>query len=130
MSKLIIVFYSSLILIQSFNINIEDISKVNALLQHANYHKEVYGDTFFEFISEHYGENMASHENEHNGHEKLPFKDGHHMYSHLNSSFTVSIPLSFTIHQQTFVETPLNFFYKEPFSSFEKPAVFQPPKIA
>ena len=45
MSKLLAVTYSFLILIQSFNINLEDISKFSALLEHASFHKEMYGDT-------------------------------------------------------------------------------------
>ena len=31
---------------------------------------------------------------------------------------------------QLFAEVPLNFFYKETVSLFEKPLVFQPPKLA
>lgn len=130
MNKIVVTAYSFLILLQSFNINIEDISKFNALLQHASYHQEVYGDTFIEFITEHYGENMASHQNKHKGHEDLPFKDPHHLCSHINSSFTLFAPYTHLTQPQIFKEIPLNFFYKEPFSSFEKPAVFQPPKIA
>ena len=30
----------------------------------------------------------------------------------------------------TFIEIPFNFFYKESFTSFEKPSIFQPPKHA
>ncbi|MGA1226809.1 MAG: hypothetical protein ACO3VF_06130 [Tamlana sp.] len=47
---------------QSFNLNIEDISKLNALIEHASYHKEMYGDNFFQFLSEHYGSDIKSHE--------------------------------------------------------------------
>lgn len=130
MYKIIVVTYSFLILFQSFNINLEVISKVNALLEHARYHKTVYGDTFFEFLSEHYGENMASHENKHQEHGDLPFKDSHHLCSHINASFALFETIPYSVFSITFRESPLNFFYKEPFSCFEKPAVFQPPKIA
>lgn len=130
MGKPIVIIYSFLILIQSFNINIEDISKFNALLEHSKYHKQMYGDTFFEFLSEHYGNEMASHENKHKSHENLPFKDDHHMCSHINTSFTILAPLVYDVYSQTIVETSINFFYKESFSSFEKPSVFQPPKLA
>ena len=130
MSKIFVVIYSLLILIQSFNINIEGISKFNALLEHAKYHQEVYGDNFFEFISEHYGEKMASHQNKHNGHENLPFKDNHHMCSHIHTSFTMFAPITYTVYSQTITEIPIPFFYKQLFSSFENPAIFQPPKIA
>ena len=130
MSKLIAVTYSFLILIQGFNINIEDLSKFNALLEHAQYHKVVYGDNFIEFLSEHYGNNMDSHKNKHGEHKDLPFKDHHHMLCHIHIAFILTPHLIYTVNHQDFIEKPTNFFYKEPFSSFEKPAVFQPPKIA
>ncbi|MDP5157427.1 MAG: hypothetical protein NWQ07_02470 [Flaviramulus sp.] len=130
MSKITVISYSILILIQSFNINIEDISKFNALLDHAKYHQEVYGDNFFEFISEHYGEQMASHQNKHKEHEDLPFKDSHHILSHINTSFTLFQTIIYPANSSTLIEVPLNFIYKESISLFEKPSVFQPPKLA
>lgn len=130
MSKLIVILYSFLILVQSFNINIEDISKFSALLEHANYHQEMYGDNFFEFLSEHYGEQMTSHQNKHQKHEELPFKDGHHIFSHINTSFTLFESIKFSLYSLSATEAPINFFYKEPFSLFEKKSVFQPPKLA
>lgn len=129
MSKIIVIFYSFLILIQSFNINIEDISKFNALFEHASYHQEMYGDNFLEFLSEHYGEQMASHQNKHKEHEDLPFKDNHHMFSHVNNIFTLFETVTFSICIKAAIEVPLNFFYKDSFSCFEKPSVFQPPKF-
>ena len=130
MSKLVVIFYSFLILIQSFNINIEDISKFDALLKHAKYHQDMYGDSFFEFLSEHYGEQMASHQNKHDEHEDLPFKDSHHMFSHINSSFTLFELITHTFYSPSSIEVFLNFYYTEPISLFEKTSVFQPPKSA
>ena len=71
MSKLIAFTYSFLILIQSFNINLEDFSKFSVLLKHAEFHKEKYGDTFFEFLSEHYGDSKVNHEDDHEEHPPL-----------------------------------------------------------
>jgi len=130
MSKIIVVIYSFLILFQSFNINLEDLSKFDALLEHAKYHKTTYGDSFLDFLSEHYGSKMTSHENNHGGHDKLPFKDHNHMLCHINITFILTPHLIYITNNQEFIEKPTSFFYKEPFSSFEKPAVFQPPKIA
>lgn len=130
MSKLIVISYSFLILIQSFNINIEDISKFNALLEHAKYHQDMYGDSFIEFLSEHYGEQMASHENKHEEHQDLPFKDDHHLFSHINTSFALFESITCSLYSLSFIEVTLNFFYKEPISLFENPSVFQPPKSA
>jgi hypothetical protein len=130
MSKLIVIVYSFLILIQSFNINIEDLSKFNTLFEHAKYHKEIYGDNFITFLSEHYGNEMASHENKHSDHENLPFKDHQHVLCHINTSFILTPLTIYTANHQEITEKPVNFLYNKPFSSFEKPAVFQPPKVA
>ncbi len=131
MSKILVIIYSFLILIQSFNINFEDISKFNALLKHITFHQENYGDNFIEFLSEHYGDKMASHENQHKQHEDLPFKDSHHILTHVNISFLLfSSILNPSINHQILEDVSINFSYKEPFSLHEKLSVFQPPKIA
>ncbi len=129
MTKLLALTYSFLILIQSFNINLENFSKFNALIDHAQFHKEMYGDTFFDFLAEHYGEARDNHENDHKEHKDLPFKDNHHMCTHINLSF-ISPNISFKIGSEEFIEIPFNFVYKESFTSFEKPSIFQPPKHA
>jgi len=129
MSKILALTYSFLILIQSFNINLDDISKINALIDHAQFHKEMYGDSFFDFLTEHYGEVKHYHDSDNQDHENLPFKDNHHMCTHINLSF-ISPNISFKINNTEFIEIPFNFFYKESFTSFEKPSVFQPPKQA
>ncbi|ULC59978.1 hypothetical protein MBM09_03100 [Flaviramulus sp. BrNp1-15] len=130
MSKLVAIIYSFLILIQSFNINIEDISKLNTLLEHAKFHQKTYGDTFIEFLSEHYGEQMVSHQENHKEHKDLPFKDHKHMLCHVNTAFILTPYTANLIVYKLHKEIPLNFFYKESFSKFEKHSVFQPPKSA
>ncbi|MBU3822166.1 hypothetical protein KO566_08855 [Flavobacteriaceae bacterium XHP0103] len=131
MGKGIIIFYSFLILIQSFNINTESILKLSAFMEHASYHKDLYGDNFVTFLSEHYGNLMASHQNEHKEHEDLPFKDHHnHMLCHASTPFILNQSTFYLTVQNFFKEQSKNFFYKEFFSSFEKPSVFQPPKVA
>ncbi|MEJ2113711.1 MAG: hypothetical protein P8X62_08500 [Flavobacteriaceae bacterium] len=129
MGKSIAVIYSFLILIQSFNINFEDVSKLQAFVEHAKYHQETYGDSFLEFLSEHYGDKTIEHQDKHKEHEDLPFKDSYHIYSHINTSFLYQ-PINFEIKQIGFTEIPFNFFYKDSFTTFEKPSVFQPPKVA
>lgn len=128
MTKIVAITFSFLILAQSINFSFEDFSKLSLLFEHAEYHQENYGDTFVDFISEHYGNAKFQHENDHEGHEDLPFKN-HQTCSHTNISFTVPV-LNFTLEYQPFVEIPFNFFYKESSSLFEKPSVFQPPKFA
>tara|TARA_R110002049_G_scaffold46286_4_gene134717 strand:- start:4422 stop:4811 length:390 start_codon:yes stop_codon:yes gene_type:complete len=129
MSKFIAISYSVLVLIQSFSINLEDISKFKVLLEHAEFHQETYGDSFGDFLGEHYGNKNVEHGNNHKDHKDLPFKDSHHMSSHINTSFTIN-SVSYDIKYSTFIEIPFNFFYKESTSVFDKLSVFQPPKLA
>jgi len=129
MSKILAFTYSILILLQSFNINLEDFSKINALLNHAEFHKEMYGDTFFEFIVEHYGDAKDNHKNDHKEHDDLPFKDSHHICTHINTSF-ISITNNYDFTYTEFIEIPFNFHYNEALTDSEKPSIFQPPKHA
>lgn len=129
MSKLIAIFYATLILFQSFNMSYEDVSKLSALVEHASYHQEAYGDSFIDFLSEHYGNAAVQHESDHSEHDNLPFKHSDHNCSHVSVSFTFQ-NFDFIDSYRSFIEIPLNFYYKESTSLFEKPSVFQPPKFA
>lgn len=128
MSKILAFTYSFLILFQSLNISFEDISKFSALIEHAQYHKEIFGDSFVQFLDEHYGNSGIAHSHSNsNDHEKLPFKHDHQSCHHLNNAFTINSNI-FQFEEQAFVEIPFNYFYKETYSLFEKPSIFQPPK--
>jgi hypothetical protein len=122
--------YSFLILIQSFNINLEDLSKIQVLIEHAEYHQETYGDSFIQFLTEHYGNEVSTHPKDHKEHQDLPFKDGHHMLSHTNTAFIRNIAFEYKLDIIEYIQIPFNFFYIDSLSSFEKPSVFQPPKCA
>lgn len=128
MSKVFAILFSTLILVQSSNISFEDFSKLNVLLEHAKFHQENYGDSFFEFLAEHYGEDMIKHENDHQEHEELPFKHQHDC-THIAFDFTANSGFDLDNNQHSFIQIPFNFFYKESSSLFEKPSVFQPPKL-
>lgn len=127
MTKLVAIVFSGLILFQSSNISIEDVSKIKVLLEHAKYHQKTYGDSFLEFLVEHYSD--VEQGNEHDEHDNLPFKSGHHNCQHINPPFTF-IASNYNLDFTPFVTTTINFFYKDSISSFEKPSVFQPPKHA
>jgi len=128
MQKLFAISYVVLILFQSLNFGFEDISKFKTLIEHVQYHKEMYGDSLIEFLAEHYGEAQENHQNDHKEHKNLPFKD-HHMCTHINMPF-INNDTSFDLSYLDFVEIPFNFFYRDCFTSCEKPSVFQPPKYA
>ncbi|QCX39663.1 hypothetical protein FF125_14855 [Aureibaculum algae] len=129
MTKLFAILSSFLILFQSFNISIDDISKLKVLLEHAEYHQETYGDTFMEFLVEHYSDDAILKSNNHKEHDSLPFKHDNHKCSHLNGTFTFRA-ITYNLDFTPFIAIPFNFFYKDSISFFEKPSVFQPPKLA
>ena len=129
MSNLFSLLFSALILVQSSNISFDDLSKLNILLEHAKYHQETYGDSFLDFLAEHYGEKTASHQNEHKEHEILPFKH-YQDCNHISHDFTVSPHFYLDNCQQNIIQIAFNFFYEDSSSLFEKPSVFQPPKLA
>ncbi|HXJ97228.1 MAG TPA: hypothetical protein VNJ50_00140 [Gelidibacter sp.] len=129
MSKLIAILYASLMLFQSLNISFEDVSKFSALFEHATFHEETYGDTFFDFLSEHYGLGSIEYGIDHSEHKDLPFKHDHKTCCHVNTSFIIQ-NFEFVASYTTFVQIPFVFFYKESTSLFEKSSVFQPPKFA
>lgn len=128
MGKLFAILCSGLIFIQSIDINVGDFSKISSLLEHAEYHQDRYGDSFMDFMNEHYGESMVQHENDHSGHENLPFKH-EHICSYSVIAFTFEI-YNYDLKLPSFTEIPLQFYYKESISLFEKHSVFQPPKTA
>ena len=129
MSKLFAITFSFLILFQSFNIGLEDLSRINVLLEHAQYHQETYGDSFFEFIAEHYVDKTYHPDSEHSEHDRLPFQDHNKACVNANAVFTLNT-VDYNLICVPFAQIPFNFFYKDSISLSEKPSVFQPPKLA
>lgn len=129
MMKFTAILLSNLILLQSLNIGLESFSKVKVLLEHAQYHQDKYGDTFLEFISEHYGEKELLSNNDHKEHKDLPFKKDSHTCNHFISDFNFSNTF-FELKTQMVLNVRPNYFYTDSFSFHEKPSVFQPPKLA
>ncbi len=129
-AKLISFFISSLILAQSFNIHVNDILKLDELMEHAQFHKEKYGDNIYTFLSKHYGEMKKNHNknNQEEDHRQLPFN---HDY---NFGFLAAFVLSkvkYTIEETREIIYPTsNFFYQETYSSLVEYDIFQPPKQA
>ena len=123
---------SSLLLIQSFCINISDVTHLDELFEHACFHKQAYGDTFFVFLSKHYGdlktEHNKQHQEEKDDHEKLPFQS--------NISLVVLIDYVLNIDKETiqkekFLEEKQTlFYYQDIFYTHYKTGVFQPPRKA
>jgi hypothetical protein len=129
MQKLVSILFSLLILFQNFNISFEEFSRIGTLLEHAKFHQEQYGDSFFEFLAEHYVDSSYHPVSDHKEHEDLPFKDHHPSCVHGAVVFTITSQ-DYEIVHDLFMEIPITFYYSDSFSLFEKAAVFQPPKYA
>lgn len=127
--KFYAILLSNMILLQSLNINFETFSKLNVLLEHAQFHQEKYGDSFIEFLYKHYGDQKISENLNHKEHKDLPFKNNSNHFNHLVSILEINVE-KFNLKKQKTLLSKSNFFYKESYTNFEKPSIFQPPKFA
>lgn len=132
MSRLITILFSVLILIQSFQIGMEDLMQLDELFEHAQFHKQEYGDNFFVFLSKHYGEQKAAHtehnHKEQNEHEQLPFQCHGHYVSILAIVQVPFQPSISTFEITTSSET--NFHYLNLYASLSDTHLLQPPRQA
>jgi len=128
MNKILVFILSFTILIQSFNFQLEDITKVPTLMNHIADHFES-GDSFMDFISMHYGSQYEIHKTKHKEHQKLPLKQyllDLHFHVYISESTKNLIINSF---KETHLEKKIS-NYTEPFSSLFSTEIFQPPKHA
>ena len=76
MFKTVAIFLSMLLLTQGLFVNYSELEKMDALLEHAKFHKEQYGDTMAAFFDKLYGDLKDQHfeeqQEEGNDHEQLP----------------------------------------------------------
>ncbi|WP_426431749.1 hypothetical protein ACPX19_04500 [Winogradskyella sp. HB-48] len=130
MSRLITILFSGLILIQSFQIGMEDLMQLDELFEHAQFHKQEYGDNFFVFLSKHYGglkaEHSTNHKEEQSDHEKLPFQcQGH-------SLVILAVLESTEFEASNQVDAPVGskavFHYSNLYSLLNKEELLQPPR--
>ncbi|WP_273568964.1 hypothetical protein [Maribacter halichondriae] len=131
MTKLVSIAISLLILVQSFNIHFDDIVELDELIEHANFHSEEYGDNFFVFISKHYGELKAEHNQQHQeekeDHEQLPFQ--HQYQSTSLSAFVLNNISDYPLSPETVVHHDANYFYQASYHSLAQEGLFQPPRL-
>ena len=130
MQRLVTILLSSLVLLQSLNIQVNDLLDFDELIEHYQFHNEAYGDTFLDFVSKHYGELKAEHSQKHqeeqSEHEKLPFQHTGHAFSTLEfvlvSSFLTNTILDISASKQS------NFYYQISYSFDLTYGLLQPPK--
>ena len=118
-----------LILIQNFDLGFEDISKIDDLIEHASFHKDIYGDSFIDFIVEHYAENFSNHEDDHKEHDNLPFKHDSNNCQNTITLFTLGFCV-FELKSNQASQHKSHFFYKDLYTFLNKSSVFQPPRQA
>lgn len=130
MAKILSLGLSFLVLFQSFNLDLGDLSKLDELMEHAQLHSEKFGDNFIVFLSKHYGElqkeHLQDHGEEHKGHEELPFTNP--CCSHVYSVYVVNKFQIPAITTNAVADYKANFFYLVNYSFLEKSDIFQPPK--
>ncbi|WP_339610368.1 hypothetical protein [uncultured Planktosalinus sp.] len=125
--KLIVTFLlSSLLLLQSLHISAGDVLGIQDFIEHAQFHKENYGDNLLSFMAKHYGqEKEEHHQNESHDHEKLPFSGCsavHTAVALLGQHVITSIKRFDNFEKRD------NFGYQMSYSSFAVFEIFQPPK--
>jgi len=132
MLKITSIAISLLILVQSFNIHFNDILELDELIEHAQFHAEEHGDNFLVFLSKHYGELKAEHDQEHQEekeeHEQLPFQQQFQtttLFAFLiNPAFDTTLQADFTaVHDA-------NFYYQASYHSLTPDGLLQPPRRA
>lgn len=132
MNKLFSILLTSVILLQSFGMHIDDLVQIDEFVEHAQFHSQEYGDNVLVFISKHYGELKAAHNKEHQeekqDHEKLPFQHHSHTMSVMDFTMNTAVPDLNNIH---FLEyRTFNFHYQAAFSSPDSEGILQPPRQA
>ena len=133
--KLTAFVFSLLIMLQSMGIGYNDLLQLDELIEHAAFHQQQYGDSFFTFLSKHYGDQKEAHHKDHQDeedqHRELPFQ--HQQCPHqVNSVFLAALSFNkglpsnrFDTHRSDRV-----FFYS--FADYDsyRQDVFQPPRPA
>jgi hypothetical protein len=130
MNKLFSIVLSTVILLQSFGMQIDDLVQIDEFIAHAQFHSEQYGDNVLVFISKHYGELKVAHDQEHQEerkeHEQLPFQHSSQTLCVTDFAFNNSfLELNDLILPEF---RTFNFYYQAPFSSLHSEGILQPPR--
>lgn len=132
MAKMCSLLLSTLLLLQSMNLDMLDMLQLNDFVEHAMFHSEKYGDTFLVFLSKHYGAleeaHKKAHQEERQEHEELPFN--HQACNHAVAPFVLFGKPIPALQSSLPAGTRSNFYYQESYSTFEKFEIFQPPRNA
>lgn len=122
---------SLFILTQSINVHFKDMVHLGALLEHFELHESEYGDSFFSFISKHYGNKISQHkdhqEKKGGEHQKLPFK---HKVCADGVQFFLIAPVAVKCIASSDCTHQQPSFYYNNYSFLENSDIFEPPKVS
>lgn len=128
--KLSSAILSFIVLIQSFNFDIEDLNKISNFINDVGCHLNE-GESFSDFIEDHYlNADLHLHEGDSHNHEEhgeLPFKH-QHSDNHFQLAFVFFLN-EFTVKSDDFISSDKNFSYKEPSTNLAINSFYQPPKV-
>lgn len=124
-------FMALLFLFQGTYWNMDDISRIGVLIEHARYHADAYGDNFMVFLSKHYGELQQEHDEKHqeerSEHEGLPFQN--HCCVLVVADLTgLATPYTLT-NSSANNDAIQNFHYQDNYASLACFEIFEPPRL-
>ena len=124
------ILLSSFILLQSINLQLVDLMEMDELMEHYQFHKDEYDDSFIVFVSKHYGELKSEHSQKHKeeqkDHEKLPFQ--HQNQAPQLVVLLFSTKLISTLTSEGTDLHSVSFHYQNSYSFDWSEGPFQPPK--
>ena len=123
------ILLASLLLSQSTSIRFSDLAAIDDMIEHAQYHKEAYGDSWFTFFQKHLGSEseMHLHHEHEEKHQNLP---NHEQLLTASVPFVILTECLPTFNlQATIPPTQVYFTYVENYSYTDLSDIFQPPRL-
>jgi hypothetical protein len=121
---------SILLLSQSMNIHLADLSKLDELIEHATYHQKEYGDDWIAFFQKHLGSKSEKHlHQEHQDkHQNLPHHD--HLCSTVLPVVVLEEENDFLDFSKLASKEKQTVNYTEHYTFLSYSDIFQPPRQA
>ena len=127
MVKTIAIFLSMILLTQGLFASYSELKRMDALMEHAKFHQEQYGDDMAVFFDKHYGDLKDEHQEEHSEHEQLPY--------HISALFVNQAvyyfdqPVARLTIDFNFESEKANFYYNQLYTSLMIREILDPPRF-
>lgn len=132
MVKTVAIFLSMILLTQGLLVNYSELKKMDALVEHAKFHQEQYGDDMSVFFDKHYGDQKDEHfkenQEERSDHEQLPYQISALFVNQAVCYFdqpTANLTADFNFESEK-----VNFFYNQLYTSLLISEIPHPPRIS